>query len=72
MKRLFVLSVAIMGAVLNYVPAAHADGDKVLICHIPPGNPDNAHEILIDDSAWPAHLAHGDYLGACVVDPQLN
>ena len=37
--------------------------DKVLVCHVPPGNPDNAHDICIDDSAVTAHLAHGDYLG---------
>ncbi len=40
-------------------------GDKVLICHIPPGNPGNAHTIMISASAVPAHLAHGDYLGPC-------
>ena len=35
------------------------------ICHIPPGNPDNAHTICISASALDAHVAHGDYLGAC-------
>ena len=39
---------------------------KTLVCHLPPGNPDNGHDICIDDSAVPAHLAHGDYLGECV------
>jgi hypothetical protein len=38
---------------------------KVLICHIPPGNPANAHTISVDQSAVPAHLAHGDTLGPC-------
>jgi hypothetical protein len=41
---------------------------KVLICHIPPGNPANAHSILIDDHAVDAHLAHGDTLGLCPGD----
>ena len=41
------------------------DKDKVTICHIPPGNPDNAHSITIDSSALPAHLAHNDELGYC-------
>lgn len=38
---------------------------KVLVCHIPRGNPDNAHEICISPSALPAHLAHGDNEGSC-------
>ena len=42
--------------------------EKVLICHIPPGNPDNAHTISISVNAVPAHLAHGDTLGACPDD----
>ena len=33
---------------------------KVLLCHVPPGNPANAHVIEVADSAIPAHLAHGD------------
>jgi hypothetical protein len=37
----------------------------VTICHIPPGNPANAHTITISVNALPAHLAHGDYIGAC-------
>ncbi len=38
---------------------------KMTICHIPPGNPENSHTLEIDGSAWPAHEAHGDTLGAC-------
>ncbi|MDD2943244.1 MAG: hypothetical protein PHC51_09800, partial [bacterium] len=38
---------------------------KTTICHIPPGNPDNAHTITVGNSAVPAHLAHGDYEGVC-------
>ncbi len=40
-------------------------GEKITICHIPPGNPDNAHSITIDVHAWPAHEAHGDVIGDC-------
>jgi hypothetical protein len=40
--------------------------EKVTICHIPPGNPDNIRTITVDESAVPAHLAHGDYVGECV------
>lgn len=39
--------------------------DKVVICHIPPGNPANAHTIVVGAAAVPAHLAHGDTLGEC-------
>ena len=38
---------------------------KVLICHIPPGEPENAHTICVAPSAVAAHLAHGDYVGPC-------
>lgn len=41
------------------------DQYKVVICHVPPGNPDNAHTIEVSENAVDAHLAHGDYLGAC-------
>jgi len=54
---------------------AHADGDdgddgdddhgKVTICHIPPGNPEDAHTIQVSPSAVGGHLAHGDHLGPC-------
>ena len=36
---------------------------KVTICHVPPGNPDNAHFITVGEPALPAHVAHGDTLG---------
>jgi hypothetical protein len=38
---------------------------KVTICHIPPGNPANAHTITVGASAVKAHLAHGDDIGPC-------
>jgi len=42
-------------------PGSH----KVTICHIPPGNPANAHTIDVGAPAVSAHLAHGDYCGPC-------
>ena len=33
---------------------------KVDVCHIPPGNPENAHVINISNNAYDAHVAHGD------------
>lgn len=39
---------------------------KTTICHIPPGNPANAHTLCVGNQAVPAHLQnHGDYLGPC-------
>ena len=40
-------------------------GEKVLICHIPPGNPENPITISVSPNAVPAHLAHGDTEGPC-------
>jgi hypothetical protein len=47
---------------------------KVCICHIPPGNEANRHNIIISRAALPAHLAHhaatlSDYEGACAGSP---
>jgi hypothetical protein len=40
--------------------------EKTTICHIPPGNPDNAHTITVGGPAVRAHEAHGDYIeGSC-------
>lgn len=38
---------------------------KTLLCHYPPGNPANLHNICVGTPAVPAHLAHGDTLGVC-------
>ncbi len=51
---------------------ADDDGDgRVTICHIPPGNPGNAHTISVGARAVPAHLAHGDSCGPCEEDDGL-
>ncbi len=42
------------------------NNNKVSICHVPPGNPANAHTICVSPNAVPAHLGHaGDYVGPC-------
>jgi len=42
------------------------DTKKTTICHIPPGNPANAHTICVGNSAVPHHMQnHGDLVGAC-------
>ena len=43
--------------------------EKVVICHIQPGQPENAHTISVSANAVPAHLAHGDTLGPCPNGP---
>ena len=35
------------------------------ICHHPPGSPSNIQTIVVGNAAVPAHLSHGDTLGAC-------
>jgi hypothetical protein len=52
--------------------AANAAEDKVTICHLPPGNPQNRQTIVVGSSAVAAHLKHGDSLGACPSGCQLN
>jgi len=38
---------------------------KVTICHIPPGNIENAHTITVGKPALRAHLNHNDIEGSC-------
>jgi hypothetical protein len=49
------------------VTVAHARMERVAICHIPPGNPANAHTIYVPEPAVRGHLAHGDTRGECPV-----
>jgi hypothetical protein len=50
---------------------AEDDGEvEVLVCHVPPGNPETPHTIEVGESAVPAHLAHGDTEGACEGDTE--
>jgi Tol biopolymer transport system component len=56
-------------------PGPEPTDHKIIICHVPPGNPDNAHTISIDANAWKADgsgkgghgpgLHGGDSLGPC-------
>jgi hypothetical protein len=41
------------------------DDELVTLCHIPPGNPPNAHTIEVEQQDAAAHLAHGDLPGEC-------
>lgn len=68
MKRIITGIAAILlgGSLLVVQPTtSQATGggyDSIVICH-------NNRTIAIDESAWPAHKAHGDSLGACPCAP---
>ena len=49
----------------DIIDAWKCSSKKVYMCHVPPGNPGNAHTICVSKNAINAHLAHGDYLGPC-------
>jgi hypothetical protein len=57
--------VLVVGILLVAFPV-DAGVPKVTICHVPPGNPENAHTITVGFPAVAPHLAlHGDSIGAC-------
>ena len=66
--RLALLILAVALALGAAMPSL-AGGDKIEICHFPPGNPGNFHTITINQNAWTAHQAnHNDLLGSCVAN----
>ena len=80
MEHRAVLSITITAAILFtilLVPASESKPQsdfesgygygygKVVVCHTPPGNPDNQHTITVGSPAVQAHLKHGDTLGPC-------
>jgi Kazal-type serine protease inhibitor-like protein len=70
MRRLLPLSMSLClcsFATVALGGIAVAAPGKTCLCHIPPGNPDNAHTICVGASAVRAHLRHGDTMGPCPV-----
>jgi hypothetical protein len=66
MKKAYLLvGLLALGMIFITGTSLTESNDKVTICHIPPGNPGNAHSITISVNALPAHMAHGDSMGAC-------
>ena len=56
-------------ALLALFGAASANAaEKIAMCHLPPGNPDNWHTIYISVNAAAAHLGHGDLDGTCLAN----
>ncbi len=46
-------------------------GRCALLCHIPPGNPEQKHTLRVGAPAVQAHVGnHGDYLGECQEDEE--
>lgn len=56
--KLSILCVAALTFVCFGFTTASVSPDKITICHIPPGNPDNCHEITISVSAFETHMDH--------------
>jgi hypothetical protein len=69
MKKYLLMIGKVLGVVLLFAFTTYNKevkmNDKVVVCHIPPGNPGNAHEIVVSTNAVQAHLNHGDSLGKC-------
>ncbi len=68
MKTLFTLSIIVLSSAIGFSQGHNNPCDKpgkVLVCHIPPGNPENVQEICISQNAVAAHLAHGCFVGSC-------
>jgi hypothetical protein len=59
------LVVAVVGIQIAAFAFSPENGDKVTVCHMPPGNPENVQEIEVSENAVDAHLEHGDKVGHC-------
>jgi hypothetical protein len=60
-----VVALALPAVAAGAAPGPKPDKGKVEVCHVPPGNPDEAHTISVGAPALSAHLAHGDTKGEC-------
>lgn len=73
------LQLCVCGLVLACIQSVGADescepdpNGKVTICHIPPGNPGNAHTISVSPNAVDTHLRHGDHCGECMMTTECE
>ena len=60
MKKVLVIALVsvVSFAATQAIVAAPGGVEKVIICH-------KGNTITVAETAWPAHLAHGDLHGAC-------
>jgi len=65
--RAILIWVGVFALAAGLPSSALAAPNKVLICHYPPGNPDNRHILSVSENSLAAHLAHGDN----VVGPEV-
>jgi hypothetical protein len=61
------LTIVILLMIFSSVTGTGYAAGKVTICHIPPGNPGNAHTITVSKNAVQAHMNHGDIMGPCSI-----
>jgi hypothetical protein len=65
MKKDSVNPLYFFGGLMLCTGLSFAQGNKVPVCHIPPGNPAEAKTISVGAAALNAHLGHGDFQGDC-------
>jgi len=68
---LIALAVITVGFAAWMKPTMVRAEDKCTICHLPPGNPQNAQTLVVGCSAVDAHMRNhpGDCLGPCPCQP---
>ncbi|MBU2938697.1 hypothetical protein KO494_03995 [Lacinutrix sp. C3R15] len=67
MKKYYLIFSVALVSILSMSSSSEnkALNEKVTICHIPPENPSNYHEITVSVHAICAHIAHGDLISTC-------
>jgi len=68
-KAIRMLGALVAILALSGAASIHA-GNKVKVCHVPPGNPDSFHTITVSENALQAHLSHGDLAGSCFANAE--
>jgi hypothetical protein len=55
MRNMILVTFIILAVITSMTGIVLADEDedhKIVICHIPPGNPENGHPIEVDEHSW--------------------
>jgi len=74
-KLFYIVSGMLLAVFLFTAVGSVLAGDKITICHVPPGNPANAQTISVDRNAWenghdPHNKHNMDYVGPCQAPAQ--